>query len=55
MHKLMMKMSIPVDGFVGGPNGENDWVFKSSDEASRAWSIGQSWEAGIGIRNRKAT
>jgi hypothetical protein len=34
MRKLMMKMSISVDGFVSGPNGENDWIFKSSDEAS---------------------
>jgi hypothetical protein len=39
MRKLMMKMSISVDGFVDVPNGENDWVFKSSDEASRAWAV----------------
>lgn len=54
MRKLIMKMSISVDGFVGGPNGEKDWVFKSSDEASRAWSVGQSWEAGLIIMGRKS-
>jgi dihydrofolate reductase len=54
MRKLMMKMSITVDGFVGGPNGENDWVFRSSDETSRAWSVGQSWEAGLIIMGRKS-
>jgi dihydrofolate reductase len=49
-----MKMSISVDGFVGGPNGEKDWVFKSSDEASRAWSAGQISEAGLLIMGRKS-
>ncbi|WP_431212634.1 hypothetical protein ACQ86N_44275 [Puia sp. P3] len=37
MRKLIMKMSISVDGFVSGPNNEKDWVFRSSDEQSRAW------------------
>jgi dihydrofolate reductase len=27
MRKLKLQMQITVDGFVGGPNGENDWVF----------------------------
>jgi len=26
-----MKMSISLDGFVGGPNAGNDWVFKTGD------------------------
>lgn len=54
MRKLIMKMSISVDGFVGGPNGEKDWVFKSSDEASRAWSVGKISEAGLIIMGRKS-
>ena len=55
MRKLIMKMSITVDGFVGGPNGEKDWVFKSSDEESRAWSVGQTWDAsGLIIMGRKS-
>jgi dihydrofolate reductase len=54
MRKLIMKMSISVDGFVGGPNGEADWIFKSSDEESRAWVVGQSWEAGLIIMGRKS-
>lgn len=49
-----MKMSISVDGFVAGPNGEKDWVFKSSDEASRAWSVGQILDAGLLIMGRKS-
>ncbi|HKD19664.1 MAG TPA: dihydrofolate reductase family protein [Thermoanaerobaculia bacterium] len=54
MRKLTMKMSISVDGFVGGPNGENDWVFKSSDEASKAWAVERTWEAGLIIMGRKS-
>ena len=54
MRKLMMRMNISVDGFVSGPNGEFDWVFKSSDEASRAWAVEQSWLAGLIIMGRKS-
>ena len=54
MRKLMMKMSISVDGFVGGPNGEGDWIFRSSDETSRAWVVEKTWEAGLIIMGRKS-
>ena len=54
MRKLIMKMSISIDGFVGGPNGEADWIFKSSDEESRAWVVGQTWDAGLIIMGRKS-
>jgi dihydrofolate reductase len=54
MRKLMMKMSISVDGFVGGPDGEADWIFRSSDEASRSWVVEQLWEAGLIIMGRKS-
>jgi dihydrofolate reductase len=29
MRKLKLQMQITLDGFVAGPNGENDWVFTS--------------------------
>ena len=54
MRKLMMKMSITVDGFVADSNGKNDWVFKNSDETSRAWSVGQFWETDLIIMGRKS-
>jgi len=53
MRKLIMKMSISVDGFVGGPNGETDWIFKSTDEAARDWIIDLIQTAGIHIMGRK--
>ena len=54
MRKLMMKMNISVDGFVSGPNGEFDWVFRSSDETSRASAVERFWEAGLIIMGRKS-
>lgn len=53
MRKLIMKMSITVDGFVSGLNGEADWIFKSSDEKSRAWAAEQSMDASLIIMGRK--
>lgn len=54
MRKLIMKMSISVDGFVCGSNGENDWIFRSSDEESRAWVLQSAREAGLFIMGRKS-
>lgn len=54
MRKLHMKMSISADGFVAGLNGETDWIFKTGDEQSKAWAVGQSREAGLIIMGRKS-
>lgn len=53
MRKLIMKMSVSIDGFVGGPNGEIDWIFKSSDQESTAWVVGLCQEAGLHIMGSK--
>jgi len=37
--ELILKMSISVDGFVAGPNGEIDWIFRSRSEASTQWLV----------------
>jgi hypothetical protein len=39
VRKVALKMSVSVDGFVGGRNGEVDWIFKSLDEGATAWSV----------------
>lgn len=44
--KLVLKMSISLDGFVSGPNGENDWVFRTSSTDSRASVVNTLREAG---------
>ncbi|KAA9038411.1 dihydrofolate reductase family protein [Ginsengibacter hankyongi] len=54
MRKLIMKMSITVDGFVAGIDGKADWIFTSSDKTSRAWSLERSYDASMVIMGRKS-
>jgi dihydrofolate reductase len=49
MRKLVLKMSVSVDGFVGGPNGEIDWIFRTMDEEATAWTVGVVGQAGLHI------
>lgn len=49
MRKLVLKMSVSVDGFVGGPNGEIAWLFKSLDESATTWLLDTLWQAGVHI------
>ena len=34
MRKLKLQMQITIDGFVAGPEGQNDWVFASGPDAA---------------------
>lgn len=54
MRKLILKMSMSLDGFVGGPNGEMDWVFGSRDDEGRAWTVAAIANAGIHAIGRKS-
>jgi dihydrofolate reductase len=54
MRKLKMKMSMSVDGFVAGADGQIDWIFKTGDETSKAWAVKQSWDAGLILMGRKS-
>jgi dihydrofolate reductase len=38
MRELILKMSLSLDGFVAGPNGEIDWIF-GTDPAAKAWVL----------------
>jgi dihydrofolate reductase len=53
MRKLILKMSITVNGFVGGPNGEIDWIFKPMSEDATAWTVDKIWQAGAHLMGRK--
>lgn len=53
MRKLILKMSMSLDGFVGGPHGEAGWVFKTADDQSTAWTIEMISRAGIHIMGSK--
>lgn len=54
MRKLTMKMSMSLDGYVSGPNGESDWIFRSSDDTSKEWALGVMKEAGMILMGRKS-
>jgi len=42
-----------LDGFVGGPNGELDWLFRTTDEAGTAWTVNIIRKAGLHIMGSK--
>jgi dihydrofolate reductase len=54
MRKLIMKMSVSLDGFVAGSNGQKDWMFNTGDEESLAWSVDKIRQAGLIIMGRKS-
>jgi dihydrofolate reductase len=41
-------MAISIDGFVGGPDGEIEWVF-NGDQESIAWTVETVWNASLHI------
>src|SRR6476469_2762957 len=47
MRRLILKMSISLDGFVGGPNGEIDWLLRGRDDGARSWIEDTLWQAGL--------
>lgn len=46
MRRLVLKMSISLDGFVGGPNGEIDPIFRTAADDSTEWIVDTSGRAG---------
>jgi dihydrofolate reductase len=44
---LVLKMSVSVDGFVCGPNGEIDWIFQTLDPEATGWVVGTLWQASL--------
>jgi dihydrofolate reductase len=49
MRNLILKMNVSLDGFVAGPNGEIDWIFKSQSDDAKAWIVDSLWQAGAHI------
>jgi len=45
--ELILKMSVSIDGFVAGPDGEIDWIFRTSSETSQAWILDLLGQAGL--------
>lgn len=49
MRKLVLKMSMSVDGFVAAAGGKIDWIFRSSDDEAIAWTVENVWQAGAHV------
>jgi dihydrofolate reductase len=54
MRRLILKMSISLDGFVAGPDGEADWMFRSRDEGGHAWVEETLWQAGLHVMGSRS-
>jgi dihydrofolate reductase len=39
MSKLILKMSVSLDGFVARTDGRNDWIFPSMSDDAAAWTL----------------
>jgi dihydrofolate reductase len=48
MRDLILKMSISIDGFVGGADGGLRWIF-NGDQAAIAWTVETVWNAGLHV------
>lgn len=53
MRKLVLKMSLTLDSFVCGPNGEMDWFLKTRSEDGAAWTSDKIGQAGAHLMGRK--
>lgn len=49
MRDLILAMSMSLDGFVAGPNNENDWVFSTGSPDGKAWKLKSVSGAGVHI------
>jgi len=54
MRKLILGMFMSLDGFVSGPGGENDWIFRSGDDATDESIIDNLRQAGVIAMGRRS-
>lgn len=53
MRALVLKMSISLDGFVAGPNGEAEWLF-GADQEAKAWAVAAISNASLHIMGSRS-
>jgi dihydrofolate reductase len=49
MRKLILKMQMSLDGFVGKPDGDVGFIFTSFDDLLTEWIVADVWKAGLHI------
>jgi dihydrofolate reductase len=52
VRRLVLKISVSVDGFVGAVGGDVDWIFPSLSEDATAWMVDTLWQADTHIMGR---
>lgn len=52
MRKVILKMSVSLDGYVGTSGGDVSWIFPSIDAEVTAWIVDLLWQAGTHIMGR---
>ena len=54
MRDLILGMSMSLDGFVAGPNGETDWIFSTGGPDGKAWKLGTVSSAGVHVMGSRS-
>lgn len=49
MRRLILGMTITLDGFVAGPNGETNWRLRSGDDGAKRWIEDSLWQGGLHV------
>jgi dihydrofolate reductase len=49
MRKLVLKMSVSIDGFVASADGGAKWIFDTYDDEATAWTVRTVWDASLHI------
>jgi dihydrofolate reductase len=52
MRRLVLKMSMTLDGYVAGPKGEMDWMLRTAHPDGKAWVEETLWQAGALLAGR---
>jgi dihydrofolate reductase len=52
MRRLILGMTMTLDGFVAGPNGETDWRFRGGDEGGKRFIEESLWQVGLHAMGR---
>jgi dihydrofolate reductase len=52
MRKLVLQMQMSLDGFVGTPSGEMDWIFPGIDDEVGELFVEELWRAGVHAMGR---
>lgn len=47
MRKLILKMSVSLDGYVAGPGGDMGWLFRTLDDGATNWIVDTISEPGV--------